>query len=244
MKKIFLCFIAVILTIPLMLSGCRNGPEIYEYGDFLYRIMDDSTVFLEGLSEQGKEKNVIVVPEQIEGKAVEALSYRYGLGVRGELESDLLTSLYIIPKVRIYAFENTFELCKNLCKVIIVNVEGYDQIYGYQYNNTEKIKLYFCSGYTGYNADNLANVSFMYNYEQSPNDGYYWIDDVEYGTKIGIIPENPEREGYVFGGWFKEPECINKWDIETDVLPEERTEINEDGEDSDGLPEKHAADHG
>ena len=37
-------------------------------------------------------------------------------------------------------------------------------------------------------------------------------------------------EGYTFGGWYKEPECINEWDFGTDVLPEERTEINEEGE--------------
>ena len=56
------------------------------------------------------------------------------------------------------------------------------------------------------------------------------IDDYDYGSKIEFIPPEPIREGYIFGGWFKEQECINKWDFETDVLPEERTEINEDGE--------------
>ncbi len=81
-----------------------------------------------------------------------------------------------------------------------------------------------------YYAFDRANVSYFYNYETEENNGYYWIDDWDYGGKIEFTPPEPEREGYTFGGWYKEPECINKWDFETDVLPEERTEINEEGE--------------
>ena len=56
------------------------------------------------------------------------------------------------------------------------------------------------------------------------------IDDYDYGEKIEFIPPDPEREWYTFEGWYKEPECINKWDFETDTLPEEVTETNENGE--------------
>ena len=45
----------------------------------------------------------------------------------------------------------------------------------------------------------IANTSYQFNYE-----GAY----------------EPQREGYTFGGWYKEPECVNKWDFETDKLPE------------------------
>lgn len=51
-----------------------------------------------------------------------------------------------------------------------------------------------------------------------PNDGYYWIDN--YGGKIEYIPPIPERDGYAFDGWYKESDCINKWDFETDALPQ------------------------
>ena len=40
------------------------------------------------------------------------------------------------------------------------------------------------------------------------------------GGKIEGTPYEPQREGYTFGGWYKEPECVNKWDFETDKLPE------------------------
>ena len=47
---------------------------------------------------------------------------------------------------------------------------------------------------------NAANVSYYYNYEDAENYGYYWADDCDYGGKIEFIPEEPEREGYEFGG--------------------------------------------
>lgn len=75
-----------------------------------------------------------------------------------------------------------------------------------------------------------ANISYNYNYEDSENYGVYFIDDCDYGSKIEYIPANPTREGYLFDGWYKEPECINKWNFESDTLPEEIKEVNENNE--------------
>lgn len=49
---------------------------------------------------------------------------------------------------------------------------------------------------------------------------YHSVDNYEYGSLIEIIPPIPERDGYTFDGWYKEPECINAWNFETDTLPE------------------------
>lgn len=71
-----------------------------------------------------------------------------------------------------------------------------------------------------------ANTAFMFNYEngaggmQSPNKGYYFINKFEEGGLIEPPPYDPTREGYEFLGWYKEPECVNVWDFETDTLPE------------------------
>lgn len=67
-----------------------------------------------------------------------------------------------------------------------------------------------------------ANVSYFYNFDIEENYGYYWIDDWGYGAKIEFIPPEPERKGYTFGGWYKEPECINIWSFENDTLPEQK----------------------
>lgn len=73
-----------------------------------------------------------------------------------------------------------------------------------------------------------ANTSYMFNYENSPNDDYFFIRDYEYGEKIETVPYEPIRERYTFDGWYKEPECINAWDFEEDTLPE--TLYNENNE--------------
>ncbi len=49
-----------------------------------------------------------------------------------------------------------------------------------------------------------------------------------YTSKIEIIPPAPERDGYTFGGWYKETECINEWDFETDTLPQMQLDENEE----------------
>ncbi|MBR2969233.1 MAG: InlB B-repeat-containing protein, partial [Clostridia bacterium] len=74
----------------------------------------------------------------------------------------------------------------------------------------------------------IANTCFMYNYCDAPNDGYFFINDFERGGLIENTPYEPTREGYVFAGWYKEPECINPWNFETDTLPE--AEYDENGE--------------
>jgi uncharacterized repeat protein (TIGR02543 family) len=40
---------------------------------------------------------------------------------------------------------------------------------------------------------------------------------VEKGSTIQK-PTSPEKEGYIFDGWYKEKECINKWDFEIDTV--------------------------
>ena len=73
-----------------------------------------------------------------------------------------------------------------------------------------------------------ANTSYLFNYGDCPNDGYFFINDFEYGKTIEDTPYKPLRAGYTFGGWYKEPECINAWDFETDTLPQ--AQYNEDGQ--------------
>lgn len=61
----------------------------------------------------------------------------------------------------------------------------------------------------------IANIQFLYNYEEAPNEGYFWIDDIDNGEKIEVMPDTPEREGYTFEGWYNEKECINEFDFNT-----------------------------
>lgn len=59
-----------------------------------------------------------------------------------------------------------------------------------------------------------GNIAFMNNYSAAVNRGYFRAEDVESGEKIPEPPV-PEREGYVFTGWYTETEAINLWDFDT-----------------------------
>ena len=63
-----------------------------------------------------------------------------------------------------------------------------------------------------------GNISWFFNYEKSPNQGYFFVDLLEESGKITKPPYDPKREGYTFAGWYKEPYCVNAWDFENDVV--------------------------
>ena len=67
-----------------------------------------------------------------------------------------------------------------------------------------------------------ANVCYYYNLQESD---YYYVDYYDADSLIEFIPPDPVNEGYSFGGWYKEKECINKWDFEKDTVSLEEDEI-------------------
>lgn len=78
---------------------------------------------------------------------------------------------------------------------------------------------YYDSLFERYMTFQKANITYLFNYENSPNGGVFFIDNCGYGESIKNPPYDPIREDYTFEGWYKESECINKWNFETDTLP-------------------------
>lgn len=123
-----------------------------------------------------------------------------------------------MPTVKVYNGDSFFDLTTDLSVFYISNdtyIQGNINHYFYYYTNVND-----ASSFTAAIRNHKANVSYFYNYGDSPNDGYYRIDNYGYGETIKYVPQNPLRNGYVFYGWYKEPECVNLWDFEIDRLPE------------------------
>ena len=244
MKKVVKYIVAVIFLSILVFNtiGCRGcinfEIEYKECGDFLYevvhydengisdvaeRVSVRSAIRICGLSEAGMQKESVVIPEYIEGLKVEELGKSVEfLGIRGIWkENNILRKIYICHDVDI---NPVFSECNKLKRIIIFRhyideCYTYKPVYLTSYNyNSEKDIINVYSDTYGYS--HFANVSYFYNYENAPNDNYYWIDDYDYGEKIEFIPPEPTRAGYEFGGWYKESECINKWNFEVDILPQ------------------------
>lgn len=228
-KKAMAMVLFCVLTCCISLSfvGCGRGFRLYESEYFIYIVGNDGdAVSILGLTDKGKEQEYLVIPETIDGKevvkigcltgvSVTKIKEKYGDVEYSQIRSESLKKIFFTSKIEILHLwsESPFVDCPNLEAIL------------YIFNDAEPVRgrRIYRSAFMSYQ---MANVSYYYNYETAPNDGYYWIDNCAYGEKIEYIPENPLRDGYIFGGWYKESECVNVWDFETDRLPE--TQYNEE----------------
>ena len=218
--SMILCFIVL-----FPLTGC--GLRLYESEYFIYTVgYDSNRVSILGLTDKGREQEYLVIPEKIDGKEVVALSYddynekkieeKFGDKKYSGLRSDNIKKMFVVPTVTVKS-GRFFQYVKDCIEVFYVSNEVRLQ------DNLQHYTYYYTNYNVEYNRRSegiAANISYYYNYEQAPNNGYYWIDNYKYGEKIEYIPPIPERDGYAFDGWYKESDCINKWDFETDALPQ------------------------
>ena len=233
--KVFfiLTFIAIIVILGLgtwiYFSLTRDKNNIYESEYFIYAIIESKNgILIQGLTDLGKEQEYLIIPETIDGKKVVEVgchngwetSYvieKFGEG-HEQFHSDKLKRIYVNADVKIIdeSFAGNLIHAPLLEGVFyIFNSEKYFGVRDYTY-------------LTSFNEEyNRANVSYFYNYENAINEGYYWIDNYNYGENIEFIPPEPTREGYTFAGWYKESECINKWNFETDTLPQAQYDEND-----------------
>ena len=260
MKNKFMLLI-ILMLILLTSVGCDTHslltftlPKLKTYGDFLYRIVytteDGSITYKDpgyyykepyivlcGLSEEGKQKEFVVVPRMIEGYEVKNLINPHSFIEDCWEPSENLKKIYVPCKMDFdeSMITNTSNFPK-FEKFIMVSSETDHRLYegklyltSYHKDETENSTNFFYIGkYTGGGYCYFANVSFMYNYEGAENYGYYWIDDLDYGSLIEYIPDPPIREGYRFVAWYKDKECIFKWNFSVDRLNE--IKYNSDGE--------------
>ena len=61
------------------------------------------------------------------------------------------------------------------------------------------------------------NIAFMLNYEGAPNNGYYYTSS-KHSTGTINEPIKPKRVGCIFEGWYKDAECTEAWNFETDEI--------------------------
>lgn len=235
-KKIISVIISLIMILVCCgLSGCGTDdypnrvylPE-YESGYYKYAVQTkrDGTkkAYLVGLTELGSEQTGLVYPEEIDGITVYGMGYGrmtlVGEDSIGVLESPNLQKFYFphMPqepeKLFWTDFENAYMVYWNLAEDNPSNrLRGDGAIFGYNYIEND----YWVKDYL---PRLIANVSYLYNYNGAPNEGYYWVDSYN-ESLITFIPPEPERDGYTFDGWYKEAECVNAWDFLMDITGKE-----------------------
>ena len=237
-KKI--CLLISIITFVLTLTSCSNSPRrtIYESGYFQYKILDIDRddvkeILIMGLTEEGKQQETIVIPTVIDEYEVVSLGHNNGFqGEQGYIYSINLRKIYITNHIKNIGNELFFNSNDGIERTIFIG-NAYERGYRWDFildsfDNiflAKKIKeINFPSSEDFDNKCSYANVLYDLNYGEN---NIFLVDDCD-GTTVNVLPPNPIRQGYNFIGWYKEPECINVWDFENDIVPTK--EYSDNGE--------------
>jgi len=165
-----------------------------------------------GLTDLGREQEILAIPMFVEGLTVRQIG-RYprlnvlGLEASADFRSPYLVKLYIPHTVDIVKAIYTTYFCEIEMKTI---------------DNDVKI-VTMRVGEIGNLIYESSNVVFKYNYNNAPNQGYYWFDYVT-GSNLYLIPP-PTRQGYAFDGWYLDSRGTTPWNNQMPQSAEENLRL-------------------
>ena len=238
MKNKFTALFLLLAVVVLSFCGCDDewypgiNRSISEHDGVQYQLWHGEYRVYR-LTEEAQKREVIYIPDEINGYPVTTLgiSTVYSASFRGSLYGEGVKRIYFPWSIeetvaQFVFFENTYVISSSAERTM--DKSTFENIYvipNYAYNNGISIHKVIIDAST---KDNIipANISFLFNYDNPPNKNYFFVDLIEETGKLTKPPYNPKREGYTFAGWYKEPDCINAWDFDTDVVT---IEFDEEG---------------
>lgn len=240
-----MCLMALIL-IAIVIRSCVKDNKYYESGDILYKLKTFETegkyAEFAGLSKAGKTKEVVIVPDYIDGYKIKYLgtkkNYTYlAPNTTNIATSEVLKKIYYLGSYKvnynaerivnedIKAFflptSNLFEFTSYGIRVLLESIQCQGLYFPSYFDVTE---FYGQNDYVNQYVLN-ANVTYYLNYIEG-NEDVYWFDDCD-DELISYVPINPERTGYTFKGWYKDSEYLDKWNFETDIVPKKQYDNDE-----------------
>ena len=245
MKRI-LCLIIMLISL-LGLTSCDTYFLQVESGYFKYKTDGDTGYArIVGLTKEGQQQKTIVIPTMIDGHKVTTIGYpsdTIGGGVewKCDFKSDNLENIYYpdgiylggdIPFYKhLPNIKNVYwgEISQNALmkftryKSYLDRIKVYVNSMCYYQNSFDENKILSDGTVIDYSYITIANVVYYLN---DNTENTFFVDDCD-GTKVNVIPPTPIRKGYKFNGWYKEKECINKWDFENDIIP--KKEYDDEG---------------
>jgi len=226
-NRILQCMVLVLLLSIMMgvseQCGVLYDPDVPRQEGEEFRTVDTGhfivqLLFTEGHAvvwqptELGYKQEILVVPAYVGGLPVREIG-RLGLSGWRPFTDGALKKIYLPYTLERFAHENVLYHSPYthdwLLEAVLLPQEYSSMLYWMGkkfYITQEQLDVY------GHHSSfNLVNVMYHYNYVDSPNLDYYWIDYI-IEDSIFAEPAAPVREGYTFTGWFLEPECITEWD--------------------------------
>ena len=228
MKKIF--SLILLVTLSIVLSSCLDaiiGDEKFDEKrteDFSYQLAYNSKTDewdIYAIGDIFSEKEAVFIPPMIDGLPIRELGYSRGVTDVG-LRTYCCGRLYLPNTIKSwgsnYAITTGVKLffCGNPNNLNFF-FDGLERSNNHIYVPYDEYQLFY-----EVNGEIIekANVSYYLNYPDGnyKYNKYYYIDFYEDGELIQYIPPIPEKEGYIFAGWYKEAECINEWNFEKDTI--------------------------
>ena len=229
--------IAACLACLFSFSACSLLSDIWEriqsgesmlFGDFIYGYVYDAGdtglrangdyVAIVDLTEEGRKKQALFVPDEIDGKPVikignmGGLGYSYSIGSVGNWKWCYLPA-YIQSCERFgYDWETSPKR-----KILMTNCEDLDYLHTISqpiYVSEELFAAYQCE-YSNGEANmfvKVANLQFI------SEGNTCFIADYEEGERIAYIPSPTKRQNHVFDGWYKDAACESEWNFEEDTF--------------------------
>ena len=234
------------LGLPLTLFGIQYANEVNNP----YNKAKDSDIALNrlnecyGLSEEGKTKEIVYIPDNYADEPITVIGGLGGLYTESQAYffSDNLKKIYIPWSIERLTHSASYGSHNNdnQIKVIsasthVVPITSYLDLYPTPFLCAIPLLLYNdifedgCIGTSGepdaHKIDSLdlerclpANISYFFNYGGAPNQGYFFVDLLEETGKLTKPPYDPKREGYTFAGWYRDKECEVPFNFEEDSI--------------------------
>lgn len=210
-------------------TGCSLGKQNKDVVDenFYCKVIDENNIAIGNVKTYPKD-GAVFFPERIENYTVSQIGFTSGMGFGGngyfhmsDQNGTVIRRCYFPHSIKeigsgyMYLTSGQLQIfyCGEIVDLNNFNAEGKVKIYV----PSEKYALFKEVLSEKYFGGSLlkANVSYYLNYGEN---NYYYIDYYENGEKILYIPPEPQRDGYMFGGWFKEADCVNQWNFDVDTL--------------------------
>lgn len=169
------------------------------------------------------------IPASIEGYPVKKLGYETPMNpLAGCINSNsVLKKLYCPGSIADYSNGYIQAGCTNLqvfyCGDIKRDISKMTAYYSGTIEYYVPVELYDAARETA-NIEGdrvkLLKTNVTYRLNDDSMETFFYVDYVDYGTKIENVPPEPKKEGYLFAGWFTETTCEHEWIFDSDVVPE------------------------
>jgi len=223
-KKIISIGLMLVMSISLF-GGCTRNRIVYtDYFRVQLRRSDGYAVVLE-LTELGKEQEILAVPMFVERLPVRQIG-RELRGMWGGIEG--LYSPNLIKLYLPYTVSHVIDwgiASEHIVEIIVMSMELPKRFFHFAWRDFYVVHydyIHSCDT-VRYISPSRPNVAFRYNYSNSPNQGYYWFDYVT-GSNLYLTPP-PTRQGYVFDGWYLDPQGTTPWDNQMPTTAEENLRL-------------------